>query len=76
MTAKNNIAKMPDFEGDKSLRDSTVSYLSLCYNVLNEDYSKILDLEEIAEQSFDLMEAYLLAQQKAGEKLDEASGSK
>jgi hypothetical protein len=49
-----------------------VSYLSLCYNVLNDDYSTIINLEEIAEQSYDMMEAYITAQEKANEKLDEA----
>jgi hypothetical protein len=72
LTAKNNIAKMPEFEGDKALRDSMVSYLNLCYLVLNDDYSKIVDLEEIAEQSYDLMEAYMTAQEKANEKMEQA----
>jgi hypothetical protein len=63
------IYDMPSFNGDKSLRDSAVSYLKLMYSVFNEDYSKIVNMEEIAEQSYDNMEAYLLAQQKAGEKL-------
>lgn len=73
LEAKNKTRKMADFKDDKSLRDSVVSFLELTYNVLNNDYAKILDMEEIAEQSYDLMEAYLLAQEKASEKLDQAS---
>jgi hypothetical protein len=72
LLAQKNIASMPGFNNDASLRDSMVSYLNLCNIVLNEDYSKIIDLEEIAEQSYDLMEAYLTAQEKANEKLDMA----
>lgn len=68
-----SIAKMPDFEGDKALRDTTVSYLALSYNVLNNDYAKIVDLEAIAEQSYDQMEAYINAQEMANEKLDLSS---
>jgi hypothetical protein len=72
-TAISNISKMPPFEGDKSLRDSVVAFLKLSYNVLNEDYAKILDMEEVAEQSYDGMEAYLLAQDLANEKMNSAS---
>jgi hypothetical protein len=70
LSAKNSIAKMSDFEGDASLRDSMVSYLNMSNSILNDDYSKIVDLEEIAEQSYDLMEAYMLAQEKANEKME------
>lgn len=66
------ISGTPPFKGDKSLRDASVARLKTCYSVFNEDYGKIVNLEEIAEQSYDAMEAYMLAQQKAGEKLDEA----
>jgi hypothetical protein len=69
------IYDMPSYNGDKSLRDSAVSYLKILYSVFNEDYSKLVNMEEIAEQSYDLMEAYLLAQEKAGEKLNEAYAS-
>lgn len=66
------IYDMPSYNGDKALRDSAVSYLKMLYSVFNEDYSKLVNMEEIAEQSYDAMEAYLLAQEKAGEKLDQA----
>src|SRR5688572_6855678 len=68
--AEANVRKMKPFEGDHAFRDSVVSYLRISRIVLNEDYGKILNLEEIAEQSFDAMEAYLLAKEKASEKLD------
>ncbi|MBL4594093.1 MAG: hypothetical protein JKX68_09795 [Flavobacteriales bacterium] len=55
-----------------SLRDAVVKYLDMSYTVIKEDFDKILDMEDIAEQSYDLMEAYILAKQKAGDKLDEA----
>lgn len=70
--AKGEIAGAPGYKGDKTLRDATTEYIKTCYLVFNEDYHKIVDMEEIAEQSYDMMEAYLLAQKKAGEKLKEA----
>jgi hypothetical protein len=45
----------------------------MCYRVFDEDYKKIVNTEELAEQSFDEMQAYLLLQEKVNEKLREAS---
>ncbi|MBL7746957.1 MAG: hypothetical protein JNM19_05985 [Chitinophagaceae bacterium] len=67
------IMAMPPWKGDRALKDTTVSYLKMLNIVFNEDYGKIVNMEEIAEQSYDAMEAYLLAQEKAQEKLTEAS---
>lgn len=67
------IQGLPPWKGDKSYRDTTVVYLKLLNNIFNEDYAKIVNMEEIAEQSYDAMEAYMLAQEKANEKLQDAS---
>ncbi len=69
---RSKVNAMPFYKGDRALRDASVKYLEILYRVLNEDYSKIVNMEEIAEQSYDNMEAYLLAQEKADEKLQEA----
>lgn len=58
------------YKSDTELRDAAIKYLDLSYTVLKEDYDKILDMEEIAEQSYDFMEAYMLAREKANEKLN------
>jgi len=68
-----DIRGMPPYKGDKTFRDTTVAYLKILDNVFNEDYGKIVNMEEIAEQSYDAMEAYMLAKEKANEKLHEAS---
>ena len=68
-----NIMGMPPYKGDRTLKDTTVAYLKILNSVFNEDYGKIVNMEEIAEQSYDLMEAYMLAQEKANEKLQQAS---
>lgn len=69
---KYEIMGMPPWKGDKSLKDTTVAYLKILNIVFNEDYGKIVNMEEIAEQSYDAMEAYILAQEKAYEKLNDA----
>lgn len=66
-------AKIKPFKGDASLRDAYRDYYFVLLSIFNEDYHKIVDMEEIAERSYDAMEAYLLTQEKADEKLDEAN---
>jgi hypothetical protein len=70
--ARRKIATMPAWQGDKSLRDSTAKYLLTSFHILNEDYGKLVNLEDVAEQSYDAMEAYLLAQELAHDKLNAA----
>ncbi|MCR9141670.1 MAG: hypothetical protein NXI24_05415 [bacterium] len=61
------------FNGDSDLKEATLTFLNTMYSVLREDYARLVDMEEVAEQSYDLMEAYLLARAKANEKLQEAA---
>ncbi|HMH35223.1 MAG TPA: hypothetical protein VK543_19440 [Puia sp.] len=70
------VNELPPFQKDPSMRDASVSYLKLMYSVMNEDYDKIVNMEEISEQSYDAMEAYMLAQEKANEKLQEAGAAR
>ena len=67
------IMGMPPWKGDRSLKDTTIAHLKILNIVFNEDYGKIVNMEEIAEQSYDAMEAYMLAQEKAQEKLNDAA---
>lgn len=69
------INDMPYYKGDNSLRQSSINYVKLCYSVFSEDYEHIVNMEEIAEQSFDEMEAYLLLQEKTNERIKAASDS-
>lgn len=64
--------RLRPYKGDATLRDAYKAYWDILLKVFNEDYHKIVNMEEIAEQSYDNMEAYLLAQEKAGEVLDNA----
>jgi hypothetical protein len=70
--ALNETSRLRPYKGDVSLRDAYRSYWGVLLSVLTEDYAKILDMEEIAERSYDAMEAYLLTQEQADEKLSQA----
>jgi len=69
---RNKIRRMQPYDGDASLRDSVVSFLDIAYYVINDDYERIVDLEAIAEDSYDMMEAYLTAKEQANDKLNDA----
>jgi hypothetical protein len=64
--------KVRPYKGDVSLREAYKEYWTVLLSVFNEDYHKIVDMEEVAEQSYDAMEAYLLIQEKASQRLNEA----
>ncbi len=71
--SKMNISSMPKFNRDAAYRDTAANFLKFYYNVLNDDYAKIVNMEEIAEQSYDEMEAYLMLQEQIDKKLEEAN---
>lgn len=71
--AKGKVKRMPDWDGDGTYRDSVVSFLNIYYLILKEDYAKIVDMEEIAERSYNDMEAYMNAKDAANDKMNEAS---
>lgn len=71
--AMNKVKRMPAYDGNTAYRDSVVSFLNIYYHVIKEDYAKIVDMEEIAERSYDDMEAYMLAKETANDKMQNAS---
>jgi hypothetical protein len=73
--AKYKTVDLPKYKGDNSLRQASIDYIQFCYRIFNEDYTKIVNMEEIAEQSVDQMQAFLLLEEKASEKLQEASSN-
>jgi hypothetical protein len=64
--------RLRPYKGDTSLREAFIQYWTVLLTIFKEDYHKIVDMEEVAERSYDAMEQYLLIQEKASEKLHEA----
>ena len=71
-SAKNKAKRADGFKEDTRYRDSVIQYFTLIEIVLKEDYAKIVDMEAIAEQSYDAMEAYMMARDIASDKMKEA----
>lgn len=63
---------LPLYKGDNSLRQAAIDYIKMCYIIFSEDYKKIVNMEELAEQSVDEMQAYLLLQDMINQKLHDA----
>jgi hypothetical protein len=59
------------YKPGKQFRDSTCFFLETYLNMLNDEYSKIVDMEEISENSYTSMEAYFNAMEEADAKLNE-----
>jgi hypothetical protein len=64
--------KTKPYKGDITLRDAFTQYWNVLLSIFKEDYHKIIDMEEVAERSYDVMEAYLLIQEKADERREQA----
>ena len=73
--AKYKTIDLPKYKGDNTLRQASIDYIQFIYRIFNEDYTKIVNMEEIAEQSVDQMQAFLLLEEKTSEKLQEASAN-
>jgi len=67
-----NVGKVPPYQGDPELKDAFSNYLKLSYQVINNGYAEIVDMEKVAEDSYDAMEAYLLTKERANKKMDSA----
>ncbi|WP_298513001.1 hypothetical protein [uncultured Kordia sp.] len=66
------IKKAKAYEGEDAYKQQVLEYMDLRTNILKNDYAKIVDMKEVAEQSYDFMEAYILAQKKVDERMQEA----
>jgi len=70
---KNNTNGLGAYKGDNSLRQSSVDYIMMVYHVFNDDYAKIVNMEDVIERSYDQMEAYINLQEMTDQKLKEAA---
>lgn len=60
------------YEGEDAYKKQVLEYMDLYSSLLKNDYAKIVDMKEVAEQSYDFMEAYILAQELADKRMQEA----
>lgn len=68
--AMGKIRKASGYDG-KDFKNQLLKRLQFNKNLLNDDYAKIIDMKMVAEQSYDAMEAYMMAQELADKKMEE-----
>jgi hypothetical protein len=73
--AISNISAMPPFDSSTSLRDSALLFLAIRQAVLQEDFGRVVDLEPVADQAFDPMEAFLKARDLSEKRLERAGNA-
>ena len=52
-------------------KNQLLAYLSISEKHINEEYDKIIDMQEVAEQSYDYMEAYIMTRDLVNAKINE-----
>jgi len=69
--AKKKIGKLKEgYNGDVAYQNQILYYFDLCEKSLTEEYGKIIDLNDLAEQSNDAMDAYMQLDELVNAKLD------
>ena len=67
-----NVKKMPDFNGDKRLRDETIDVFMLSRNTYNVDFKDVNSLLAKRNDSYENLQKYYQAQDKAEKKISDA----
>lgn len=65
------IEKADGYDGNE-YKNQVLKHMRLNESLLKNEYADIVDMKSVAEQSYDLMEAYILAQELADEKMKES----
>ncbi|WP_162128301.1 LIC11966 family surface protein [Flavobacterium phycosphaerae] len=69
--ARKKIEDLKDgYKSDLDYRDKVIAFLNISEKNINEEYDKIIDMQEVAEQSYDLMEAYIMTRDLVNAKID------
>lgn len=59
------------YKGDVEYKDQLLAYFSISEKYISEEYDKIIDMQEVAEQSYDYMEAYIMTRDLVNAKINE-----
>lgn len=68
--AKKIEALKDGYKGDVEYKNQLLAYLSISEKQINEEYDKIIDMQEVADQSYDYMEAYIMTRDLVNEKIN------
>lgn len=69
--AAKKIEALNGYKGDVEYKNQLLAYLSISEKQINQEYDKIIDMQEVADQSYDYMEAYIMARDLVNAKINE-----
>lgn len=70
-TANKKVSALKDgYQGDVEYRNQVIEFLNISEKNINEEYDKIINMQEVAEQSYDLMEAFIMTRDLVNKKID------
>lgn len=70
-TANKKVSALKDgYKGDLDYRNQVIEFLNISEKNINEEYDKIINMQEVAEESYDLMEAYIMTRDLVNKKID------
>ncbi|MFV8362338.1 hypothetical protein ACNQGO_03015 [Flavobacterium sp. ZT3P35] len=70
-TTKKFEALKDGYKGDLEYQNQLLAYLAISEKQINQEYDKIIDMQEVAEQSYDYMEAFIMARDLVNAKINE-----
>ncbi|RYJ51894.1 hypothetical protein DR871_006510 [Flavobacterium petrolei] len=59
------------YKGDMEYKNQLLTYLAISEKQINQEYEKIINMQEVAEQSYDFMEAFIMARDLVNTKINE-----
>jgi hypothetical protein len=59
------------YKSDLEYRDQVIAYLNISEKNIKEEYDKIINMQEVADQSYDYMEAYIMTRDLINKKIEE-----
>jgi hypothetical protein len=66
------IKKTESYNKENDFKDRVINNLEINKSLMNNEYEKVVNMKEVAEQSYDMMEAYMMAREMADQKMEEA----
>ena len=65
------IKKADSYNEENDFKEKIINNLQVNKSLMNNEYDKVVDMKAVAQQSYDKMEAYMLAQEMADQKMEE-----
>lgn len=70
--AIDEIRNTESYSKENDFKEKVIKNLEINKSLMNNEYENVIDMKQISEQSYDMMEAYMMAREMADNKMEEA----